>query len=435
MELAKRMFTRQIIERRPSKAIVAGWVEEIRVIGKLVFVVLRDREGKIQIVAPKDKVSQGVFEELSNLTKESVIAVSGEVIQNPEAPFGVELLPKEVVVLGRAESPLPLEFLKVDSSLDKRLDYRFLDLRHPKHLLIFKLGSYLESEIRKFFLKQGFIEVHTPKLVAAATEGGANLFKVEYFERDAYLAQSPQLYKQMLVIAGFERVFEISQVYRAEPHHTTKHLCEYTSIDFELGFIDGVNNVIEVVERCVGNALRKAMKTPEFKEFGVQLLLPKRFPRITYREAYRFMKEIGKKFEWGKEIGSENEIELWKKIREEKKSDLYFLTEFPWEERPFYTMRLQDAPEFTTGFDLIFKGMEIVTGSQREHRYEILLQQLKEKGLNPDSFQFYLTAFKYGAPPHGGAAIGSERLLMQVLELKNIRETTIFPRDPKRISP
>jgi len=177
------------------------------------------------------------------------------------------------------------------------------------------------------------------------------------------------------------------------------------------------------------------MKTPEFKEFGVQLLLPKRFPRITYREAYRFMKEIGKKFEWGKEIGSENEIELWKKIREEKKSDLYFLTEFPWEERPFYTMRLQDAPEFTTGFDLIFKGMEIVTGSQREHRYEILLQQLKEKGLNPDSFQFYLTAFKYGAPPHGGAAIGSERLLMQVLELKNIRETTIFPRDPKRISP
>lgn len=435
MELRKRMFTRHVIERKPSRAIVAGWVEEVRVIGKLIFVVLRDREGKIQIVAPRDKVNEDVFQKLSNLTKESVIAVSGEVIQNPEAPAGVEILPKQVVILSRAETPLPLEFLKIDSSLDKRLDYRFLDLRHPKHLLIFKLGSYLESEIRKFFLKQGFIEVHTPKLVAAATEGGANLFKVEYFEREAYLAQSPQLYKQMLVIAGFERVFEISQVYRAEPHHTTRHLCEYTSIDFELGFIDGVEDVIGVVEKCVGNALRKVARRGELQEFGVQLMIPRRFPRITYREAYELLKGMGRRFERGKEIGSENEVELWRRMREEKRSDLYFLTEFPWEERPFYTMRLEEAPEFTTGFDLIFKGMEIVTGSQREHRYEMLVQQLKEKGLKPDSFQFYLEAFRYGAPPHGGAAIGSERLLMQVLELKNIRETTIFPRDPRRISP
>jgi len=427
ISLKRRKYSKEVIESNFENVVISGWAQEIRRIGKLIFILLRDREGTIQITVPKDKVPEDVFKKCSELTKESVISVFGKVVKNEEAPNGKEVIPKELEVLSKAESPIPLEFLKITSSLDKRLDYRFLDLRNPNNLRIFKFQSELENSFRDFFLRNGFIETHTSKIVSSATEGGANLFKVDYFGKNAFLAQSPQLYKQMLVIGGFEKVFEIAPVYRAEPHNTTRHLCEYISIDFEIGFIDDVADVINVVEKAFSYVIKK------LKVKGI--LLPRKIPRISYREAYRILSELGANFKHKEEIGHENEKLLADFVRKKFKSDFYFLTEFPWKERPFYTMRIEGDEEFTKGFDLIFKGIEVVTGSQREHRYEKLVNQCKEKGLSLKDFEFYLNFFRYGAPPHGGAAIGLERATMQILGLKNIREASILPRDKERLVP
>ena len=427
--LKKRRYSKEVIESDLKKVVVAGWVQEIRRIGKLIFILLRDREGTIQITIPKNKVPEDVFEKCGDLTKESVISVFGKVVVNKEAPHGKEIIPEKLEVLSKAQSPIPLEFLKIESSLDKRLDYRFLDLRNPKNLKIFKFQSELENLFRKFFLKKGFIETHTSKIVSSATEGGANVFQVNYFEKKAFLAQSPQLYKQMLVIGGFEKVFEIAPVYRAEPHHTTRHLCEYISIDFEVGFIDDVEDVMKIVESVFAYVIRNLKDLPQ------KIYLPSKIPRISYSDAYKILRKLGRKVVVGSEIGHENEKVLADFVKEKYNSDFYFLTEFPWEERPFYTMRLEKDNRFTKGFDLIFKGLEVVTGSQREHRYEKLVEQCKEKGLNLENFDFYLNFFKYGAPPHGGAAIGLERVTMQMLNLKNIREASILPRDPERLVP
>lgn len=424
-----------------GETVVAGFVQEIRELKNIKFLVLRDAAGLIQVTAKRGEVSEEVFNKVSNLTRESVVCVRGVVVKGGVAKIGCELVPREVDVVSMADAPLPIEFLHPDlvkTGLDKRLDYRFLDLRNPRVFAIFKVQSMVDSVLSEFFLRRGFIKVHTPKIVAQATESGASVFPVAYFGKDAFLAQSPQFYKQMLMASGFEKVFEIAPVFRAEKHHTPRHICEYVSIDFELSYIDGYEDVMKVLEDMMLEALKgvKDKCKEELSLLNIELSLPKKpFPKITMREAYKILEAEGKKTPYLQDLDPEGERILSTFVSKEYGSDLLFLTEFPWQTRPFYTMRKLGEPDWTYSFDLIWSGLEIATGGQREHRYEKLAEQCKEKGLNLKDFEFYLNFFKYGMPSHGGAGIGLERMTMQMLKLRNIREATLLPRDPERLIP
>ncbi|BES80762.1 aspartate--tRNA(Asn) ligase [Pyrodictium abyssi] len=417
---------------------VAGWVDTVRAHGGIVFVVLRDRTGKIQLVVKKN-VSKEAWKTAKNLTPESVIAARGTLVESKAALGGRELVVGELTVYSKADA-LPIDIKDhTKTILAKRLDWRFLDLRNPRNLLIFLIEAEMARAAREWFYEHGFVEIFTSKIVGAATEGGAEVFSIVYFDKPAFLAQSPQLYKQMGVIAGFERVFEIGPAFRAEPHHTTRHLTEYTSLDLEMGFIDSFEDVMDAVEGVVRAMIRRAISTygSQIKEYFPNAILeePKEIPRITIREAYKLLESAGVEVEWGEDLSSEGERKLGEIIEREYGSPMVFVTEYPWRARPFYTMKKPDDPEWTLSFDLLFRGLEIATGGQREHRYEVLVKQIEEKGLNPRNFEWYLNMFRFGAPPHGGAGIGLERVAMQLLGLGNIREARLLPRDPERLTP
>nr|WP_048203567.1 aspartate--tRNA(Asn) ligase [Methanocaldococcus infernus] len=414
-----------------EEVIVAGWVHSIRALGKIIFVILRDREGTVQITAPKQKVEEGVFKTIKSLGVEDVIAVKGKVVANEKAPNGFEIIPIEVEVLNRAERPLPLDPAeKVPAELDTRLENRFLDLRKPRVQAIFKIRHEMLKSVRETFYSEGFIEVNTPKLVASATEGGTELFPISYFEKEAFLGQSPQLYKQMLMASGLDRVFEIAPIFRAEEHNTRRHLNEATSIDIEMAFADD-KDAIKMLEKVVYNA---CVSVYENREKELNLLNhklevpPKSFDKITYDEAIEIAKRRGVEIEWGEDLSREAE----KAIGEEM-GGFYFIVDWPTEIRPFYTMPKDD--KYCKAFDLMYKDLEISSGAQRIHIYDMLVESIKNKGLNPDAFTYYLEAFKYGMPPHAGWGLGADRFTMVLTGQENIRECVLFPRDRHRLTP
>ncbi|MEM0022019.1 MAG: aspartate--tRNA(Asn) ligase [Archaeoglobaceae archaeon] len=412
-----------------AKVTVAGWVHEVRDLGGLVFIVLRDREGFVQITLPKKLVDKEMFKKTKKIPRESVIKVEGTVKKEEKAPNGFEIIPMTLEILNESQAPLPLEVTeKVPADLDTRLDNRFMDLRRPKILSIFKIKSQMTKSIRSFLYSEGFIEVQTPKIVATATEGGTELFPISYFEKEAFLNQSPQLYKQILMSAGFEKVFEIGPIFRAEEHNTTRHLNEATSVDIEMSFTDheGVMRILETlvakVYEDVATNCEKELKTLEIK-----LEIPETpFQRITYTEAIEL---LGDKIPWGEDLDLQSLKTLATKIE-----GLYFITDWPTKIKPFYVMAHEDE-RISKSFDLMHGYIELASGAQREHRYEKLAENIKSKGLSVESFDFYLKAFRYGMPPHAGWGLGLERFLMAMLELNNIREAMLFPRDRTRISP
>ncbi len=422
-----------------EEVVLAGWVREIRDFGSLKFIILADREGEIQVVGKKGETSDEIMNVLDELGKEWVIAVKGVVRENEKAPGGKEVVPERIEILSRSESVLPLEVRsKAKAELPTRLDNRFLDIRKPEVMAIFKIRSKISNAIREYFHSNGFIEINTPKIVASATESGANVFPILYFEREAFLAQSPQFYKQAAMAAGLEKVFEIAPAFRAEKHHTIRHLTEYTSVDLEISFIESYDDVMKHVENLLVHVLKylKENAEKELNILGKEIEVPKLpFPRITMREAYKLLESEGVEIEYGDELDTESEKLFGKIVKEKYGTDFAFLTEFPWSVRPFYTYRKDDEPEWTNSFDLIYKGIEIVTGGQREHRYDQLIKNAKEKGINTDAIDFYLKMFKYGVPPHGGCGIGLDRVVMLLLDLPNVREATMFPRDPERLEP
>ena len=434
--LGKRIPTSEV---KTGIVVVAGWVREIRDFGRLKFILLADREGEIQITAKAGEVENGIMETMDKLGKEYVIAVKGKVRENKKAPGGREIVPEKIEILNESERVLPLEVRsKAKAELPTRLDNRFLDLRKPEVLAIFKIRSEAANAIREFFYKNSFIEVHTPKIVASATESGANVFPILYFEKEAFLAQSPQFYKQACMVAGFERVFEIAPAFRAEKHHTVRHLTEYTSVDAEISFIKDHEDVMRVVENLIKHVFERVSERceKELKVLNLDISAPKLpIKRITMLEAYKLLEKEGYSVEHGDELDTEGEKLFGKIVKEKFGTEFVFLTEFPWKVRPFYTYRKEKEPEWTKSFDLVYKGVEIVTGGQREHRYNVLLSQCKEKGINPEAIDFYLKMFRYGAPPHGGFGLGLDRLVMLMLNLSNVREATLFPRDPERLEP
>jgi len=421
----------------PSEVKLAGWIYRIRDLGGVKFLLLRDKTGIIQIVVKKDKAPKA-YDVAETLTEESIVVVEGLTRKDERAPGGIEVLASNITVLNRAQKPLPLSLNRDMNNLGKRLDWRFLDLRNNLTQLIFIVKSEVANAIREYFRSKGFIEIFTSKIVAQATEGGANVFPLVYFGKEAFLAQSPQLYKQLMMATGVDKVFEIGPVFRAEKHHTIRHLCEYHSVDYEMAFIEDYNEVMDIAEGLVRHVIRKLEKEmgSEIEEkFGPLPSIPKSVPRITIKEAYRTLRSMGRDIKEGDDLSSDEEELLANFIKKEYGSDLFFITEYPWKIRPFYTMKKLDDPQYTYSFDLILRGLEIATGGQREHRYEVLVKQIKEKGLNPLSFRFYTEYFKYGMPPHGGAGLGLERLVMKLLSLKNIREARLTPRDPERLFP
>lgn len=442
--MLKDSFISQVYDRANSllgqKIRVCGWVDNIRDLGGVRFVLLRDRSGVLQVVIKKGVTPETAIETSKELVKETVACFEGTLVES-KSKLKYELQASGIQVLSKPVEPIPLEpATSTEAQLNVRLDYRWLDVRNLKVSAVFQFESWVANKFREFFRQNGFVEVFTPKIVAAGTEGGAEVFPVIYFGREAYLAQSPQFYKQMAVIAGLERVFEVGPVFRAEAHHTVKHLTEFHGLDIEMGFIEGPEDVMNMLESFFRYLAKEAEADDSIKTvrnyFDLTLRVPSKVPRITIREAYEVLKErYNHQLPYMEDLDPQAERELGDYVLKEYDSDFIFVTEYPWKVRPFYTMRKPQEPEWTLGFDLLFRGLEIATGSQREHRYDQLLANLRDKGLNPERFQFYLNFFKYGAPPHGGAGLGLERIVKQFLNLDNVREARLLPRDPERLTP
>lgn len=411
-----------------------GWISEIRDMGGIKFIILRNRRNLYQITLPKKKVSEELFSYVDSLNKEDVIRVEGTQQESRARDFSTEMIPSNITILNKSLTPLPLDpNEKVKAELDTRLDNRFLDIRKPWVSAIFKIRHSLLKHARMYLESQGFWEIHTSKIISSASEGGTELFPISYFEKNAFLSQSPQLYKQMTMAGGFEKVYEIAWYFRAEEHNTTRHLNESTAIDIEMSFIDSEEDVMVVLENLIHNSLKglKVERGEELERLGVELNVPDiPFKRLTYDKALETLQSNGHRIEWGEDLGTEGERVLGD-LMAEKGHEYYFIKRYP-RNKVFYIMPDGD---YCRGFDLDCKGIELTSGGQRCHEYDIIRERIKEFGMNPDNFNDYLKIFKYGMPPHGGFGFGIERWMMEILDLKNIRECILFPRDRNRTTP
>ena len=416
---------------------VCGFVDTIRDQKKYRFIVIRDITGKVQVIQEKGKDEQ-LEEALSSLTPESAVIVEGTVIEAPNVKLGgLEIGVENITISSLAETPLPID---ESTSMDLRLDWRYLSLRNPKDQLVYKVQTRIEEELREHWIEEGFIEIHSPKLMPAASESGAELFSVPYFnDWTAYLAQSPQFYKQMAMAAGFEKIFEIGPVFRANPSFTSRHDTEFTSIDFEISWIDSHEDVMKQEESLLAHVLKKINE--EYGEaieeaFGTKVVVPSLpFPRITLAEARKVLAEKGHVIGHKDDLDPPGEKMLAEYIKDKYGHEFAFVTDYPTSVRPFYHMRHPENQELTLSYDLLWKGLEITTGAQREHRYEKLVAQAIDKGFATEPLQTYLDFFRYGCPPHGGCGIGLTRILMILLEQKTVREVTYIYRGPNRLHP
>jgi aspartyl-tRNA synthetase len=420
-----------------TEVTVQGWVHEVRDLGGIAFLILRDKSGKIQVKI-EDEADDAIVETALNVHRESVVSVTGAVEEEPRAPTGVEVTPASVEVLSAADPELPLDPSgKVDAELPTRLDNRTLDLRKPEPKAVFEVRAELLRAVREAFRDADATEITTPKIVATGTEGGTELFPVTYFGREAFMNQSPQLFKQLVAGSGLEAVFEVGPIFRAEEHNTPRHLNEATSIDYEGAFNDAADamDVAESVTRAAYEAVaRNCADQLETLGLADEFAVPDPgFPRLSYEAAIERVNATGdldEQLVWGDDLSTEAERALGDDV-----GGHYFITGWPSEIKPFYIMDRDDDETLSTGFDMMHPRMELVSGGQREHRHDRLVEGFEQQGLDPAQFEYYLRAFRYGVPPHAGWGMGAERLLMTMLGLENIREAVLFPRDRQRLSP
>lgn len=414
-----------------------GAVHTIRDMGEFAFVVLRKQEGVVQCVFRGGNVSF----DLKSLKEGATIEVQGVIAKEDRAPNGFEVRLTDIKVLSMPSYdtmlPIPISKWKLKTSLETKLSLRPISLRNIRERAIFKIQEGIVRGFRDFMFAQKFTEVRTPKIVAGNAEGGANVFKLEYFGKKAFLAQSPQFYKQTMV-GVYDRVFEVAPVFRAEKHNTTRHLNEYTSMDFEMGYIDGFEDIMEMEQSMLDYTFKFLEKeySKELQILGVKLPDASKIPTVRFDEAKQLVSEkYDRKIKNPYDLEPEEEILIGKYFSEEYGSDFVFVTHYPSKKRPFYAMDDPTDPKFTLSFDLLFKGMEITTGGQRIHNYDEQVAKMVERGMDPEDFTNYLMIHKYGMPPHGGLGIGLERLTMRLLDEQNVRETTLFPRDVSRLEP
>ena len=431
----QRTWSDEIRERAGEPVLLKGWVHQIRRFKRIGFLILRDAHGTVQAVVDK----QRLLARLDQLGHETVVAVRGTAHDSPQAPGGAEVRVSEITVLSEAETP-PFDLFRPELGLPlpTMLDHAALSLRHPRRAALLEIGAAATHGFRTTLDHLGFTEIRTPKLVGTATESGANVFPVQYFGAPAFLAQSPQFYKQIMV-GAFERVYEVGPVFRAEPHDTPRHLNEYTSLDAEMGFVEDHRSVMlvlrEVIAGMTGAVAERAM--PAVTRLGVTLpTVPEAIPVISFRLAQELLGEALDEDLSGKDdLSPAHERWLGAWAKGTHGSDFLFVTGYPRAKRPFYTHPDPDDPELTNGFDLLFRGTELVTGGQRLHKLKEYQQALTSHGIDPAELAGYLDAFRYGMPPHGGFAIGLERWVAQLTGIQNVREVTAFPRDMHRLTP
>jgi len=431
-----RLRTDQAPSRMGERVTLAGWMHNWRDMGKFGFLVLRDGAGTFQVVLD----DESEMDKLRGLQFESVLEVEGEVKPEPRAPGGAELHDCRVTVISPVLEPLPFEVNKKEfkPGLAVFLDNAPLGLRHPEKRALFRISAELMAGYREYLSQNGFVEIQSPKIVGSATESGANVFEIDYFGRPAYLAQSPQFYKQIMV-GVFERVFEVGPVFRAEKHHTARHTNEYVSLDVEMGFIKDHTDVMAVLTGVMRHIFGRIATARAEEVELLQIKVPavgEPIPSLRFPDAQQLIFErYGEDCRGEPDLAPQHEVWLCEYAEKELGSEFLFITHYPTSKRPFYTMPDDEDPTLTQGFDLLFRGCEVVTGGQRIHRYDQLLENAHKWGINPDDIAGYLLAFKFGMPPHGGFAVGLERLLMQLAGLGNLREATLFPRDVERLAP
>ncbi|MGD8166270.1 aspartate--tRNA(Asn) ligase [Herbiconiux sp. P16] len=436
--MTERTLVKNLAASPDGPVAVSGWVDTVRDQKKVQFVVLRDESGAVQLVNPRTEETEEVAEIISGLSQGSFITVTGELKHDERVKLGgIEVKLATLVVETAAIPETPIA---ADSGIDKRMDWRFLDLRRPEQNLVFRVQTTLEHAWRTYWVEHEFIEIHTPKLMASASESRAELFEVDYFDGKAYLAQSPQFFKQMAQPAGFGKVFEVGPAFRADPSFTSRHATEFTSVDAEISWIDSHEDVMQLHEELMVAGLR-AVKEKHGEEilalFGVEIEVPTQpFPRIPLAEAKEIVASRGYVVPRDDDdMDPEGERQIAAYVKETFGHDFVFLTDYASSIRPFYHMRHADDAGLTNSYDLIYNGVEISTGAQREHRIEVLIEQAREKGLDPEELEFYLDFFRYGVPPHGGFGMGLSRVLMLMLHQTNLREVVYLFRGPTRLLP
>jgi aspartyl-tRNA synthetase len=436
------MLDRKLIGTLPSlqdgPVTIGGWVETLRDQKRIQFIIIRDESGSVQVTYPRPGDEDALADVVSSLTSGTFVEITGNLKHDERVKLnGGEILLSDLKVVSRS---LPDSPIAEDTSIDKRLDWRFLDLRRPELNLMMRVQTTIEKTWREVWLEHDFMEIHSPKLMGSPSESHAELFKLEYFETHAYLAQSPQFYKQMAMMAGLGKVFEIGPVFRADPSFTSRHATEFISVDMEMSWIDSHEDVMRFQEMLLVRAIQ-AVKDAHGEEiqklYGIDIQVPSvPFPRIPLAEAHEIVESRGYKVPRADgDLDPEGERQIAAYVSEKFGHEFVFLTDYPKNIRPFYHMRHEDNPSLTKSYDLIWKGTEITTGAQREHRIEVLEQQVLDKGLELEGLGFYLDFFRYGAPSHGGFGMGLTRVVMLLLDLPNIREASFLFRGPNRLQP
>ena len=428
---------RELLEagRIGTEVRVNGAIHTIRDMGTVAFIILRKREGLVQCV-----YEEGVSKfNLKDVKEADTVEVSGMLERSEKAPNGIEIRLGELKILSEPAEPMPLPISKwkLNTSLEAKLNYRPISLRNIRERAKFRIQEGIVRGFRDFLYQEGFTEIHTPKIGAKSAEGGANLFRLEYFHRPAILQQSPQFYKQMMV-GVFDRVFETAPVFRAEKHNTKRHLNEYTSLDFEMGYIDGFEDIMAMETGFLQYTMELLKKeyTRELQILNIEVPKTDNIPAVRFDEIKRLVSEkYDRKIKNPFDLEPEEETLISRYAKEEWDADFVFVTHYPSKKRPFYAMDDPEDPTYTLSFDLLFRGMEITTGGQRIHDYHELLAKMEKRGMTDEGMEQYLSAFKHGMPPHGGLGIGMERLTMKMMNEDNVRETTLFPRDLSRLEP
>ncbi|MDG7012394.1 MAG: aspartate--tRNA(Asn) ligase [Nitrososphaerota archaeon] len=416
-----------------------GWVHDVRALGGISFVLLRNSRGVVQVAVPKKAVPPGLFALVSGLHQEDVISCVGEVKESKAARMGFELLPSSVEVLARAAAPLPLDPRGVTpASLDTRLEWRSLELRRPETAAVFVIENALVQGFEEYLQGSGFIRAFTPSIIGGVSEGGSEVFKIDYYGKEAFLRQDPQLHRQLTIAGGFDRVYDLGTNWRAELSHTPRHLSEHRTIAPEMGFIADEKDVMRLEEEMVVHGIEKANKrcAGELSLLKRVLPMPKLpLPEIDFPEVYGILGSKGKSLPRGEDLDEESKDVLAAYVKEEHGSDFFFVNRFPSKPKPFYIMRYDDDQEFARSTDFFFGSLELSSGGQREHRHEKIMAQIREKGMDAKALEWFTEPFRYGVPPHGGFSFGIERFAAKLLGIENVKEAVLFPRDPERLQP
>ena len=433
-------YIRDVPRKPGSKVRIGGRISRINDLKSARFIWVRDVTGAIQVTVLKKKTPPDLMNAMESLVPNDFVVISGHVPDEIKVSSGNEIIPDEVKVVSKSLGPSPIDIEGFnESSFDKRLDWRALDLRNPRSTAIFLVQSKLMEGMQKYLYSQKFMQTFTPSLMGVSSEGGSEVFGLKHFGKNAFLRQDPQLHRELLMVAGFEKIYELGPSWRAELSNTPQHLTEHRTLAAEISYIDDEKDVMRLEETLIMHAVKAVVEgcAEELKLLGVELSVPKMpFPVLEFPKVYDILEELGFKPERGKEdYNKQGEAALGRYVKEKHGADFFFVDKFPYAIKPFYVMRFDNEPEWARSVDLIYKGTELSSGGQREHRYEKIMEQANGKGLDVENLRWFTEFFKYGAPPHGGFSIGIERFTMQVLNLQNVRESALFPRAPERLVP